>query len=89
MTPQCTKAVCECISAIAALLAAALWFMAARHPVGVPGPAAYVDTAFLKQIAAHGRKILRGAKLNQWAAAMTGVSALAQFAAWLLPRLWH
>jgi hypothetical protein len=89
MTPQSAKAVCEGISAIAALFAAAFWFAAARHPVGVPGPAAYIDTPLLRQIAAHGRKILRGAKLNQAAAALTGVSALAQFLAWLVPKLWH
>jgi|HubBroStandDraft_2_1064218.scaffolds.fasta_scaffold145923_2 hypothetical protein len=87
MTPHSTQAVCEGISAIAALLAAVLWFSAARHPVGVPGPGALVNTALLKEIAAHGRKILRGASLNKWAAASTGVSALFQFAAWLLPKL--
>ena len=71
------------------MLAAGCWFAVARHPVGVPGAAAYVNTSLMKQIAAHGRKILRGARLNQWAAALTGVSALSQFAAWLLPKLWH
>jgi hypothetical protein len=52
------------------------------------GPGVYMPSdrshPLWAEMAAQGRKILRGAKYNQVAAAMAGISALAQFAAWLV-----
>jgi hypothetical protein len=87
MTGHEIKAICEFVSAMSALFAAAFWFAAARHPVSTGGgPAFYApppDHPLWAQMKAHGERILRGAKLNQVAAALTGISALAQFLAWL------
>jgi hypothetical protein len=67
-------------AAIAALLAAAAWFAAASHPVGIPGPSEYGGPS--PGMIAHANKIMRGAALNRIAAALTGISSLAQFVAW-------
>jgi hypothetical protein len=76
------KAKFELAAAILALAAAASWFIAARHPVGVPGPTPYMPSdrnhPLWQQIRAHGQKILMGARWNQVAAAFAGASALAQ-----------
>ena len=80
------KAVCEGASAIAALVAAVSWFVAASHPVGIPGPGFYAPSdpnhPLWQQLRAQGRKILRGVRWNQTAAALTGIAALFQFIAW-------
>ena len=76
------KAACEFSAAIAALLAAVTWFAAASHPVGIPGPSQYGGPP--PEMIAHANKIKRGAALNRIAAALTGMSALAQFVAWLV-----
>lgn len=85
------RAGCEAAAAILALLAAIAWIVAARHPVGVPGPTPYMPNdrnhPLYRQIREHGAKILRGAQWNQAAAFLTGLSSLAAFLAWLLPRL--
>jgi hypothetical protein len=76
------KSICECVAGIAALLAAVTWFAAASHPVGIPGPSQYGGPT--PEMITHANKIKRGAALNRIAAALTGISALAQFAAWLV-----
>jgi hypothetical protein len=89
MIAEDAKAFCEFAGAVTALSAAALWFWAASHPVGVPGAAQWAESPRAKQMAEEAPKIRRGAALNRAAAAFTGVSALFQFLAWLVPRLWH
>jgi hypothetical protein len=84
---QHANAVCDFIAAIAALSAALVWFAAASHPVGIPGPSMYGGPT--PEMKAHANKIKRGAILNRVAAALTGISALAQFTAWLIPKLSH
>lgn len=88
MSGHNANADCECVAAISALFAAAAWFASALHPVGMSGPGVYMPAdsnhPLWAQMAARGRKILRGSRFNQIAAALTGVSALAQFFAWLL-----
>lgn len=85
------RAWCEAAAAIFALLAAIAWIIAARHPVGVPGPSAYMPAdsnhPLYREIREHGDRIVRGARWNQLAALLTGLSSLAAFMAWLLPRL--
>ena len=87
------KTACECIAAIFALLAAAFWFAAACFPVGVAGLPVLMpqdrNNPLWGQIKIRGDKILRGAGLNRIAAALTGVSALAQALALMAPRIWH
>jgi hypothetical protein len=90
---ECAKSACECIAAIFALLAAGFWFAAACYPVGVPGLPVIMPQdrthPLWGQIKAHGDKILRGAGLNRIAAALTGVSALAQALALMASHIWR
>ncbi len=90
LTAEFITATCNGLAAIFALVAAVLWMLAARQPVGVPGLSPYIsglDDPILKEMQAHGEKILRGASLNKRAAFFAGLSALASFLSWLLPRL--
>jgi hypothetical protein len=81
--------VCDIASAVLAILAAIAWGVAASHPVGVPGPGLYwpEDQTHRARIAAQGAKILRGARYNQVAAALTGLSALLMGISTLLRRM--
>jgi hypothetical protein len=82
----------EAAAAIVALLAAVAWVVAAFHPVGVSGSTFYAPAnpkdPFWRELKDHGSKILNGARWNQVAALLTGLSSLAAFLAWLLPRLY-
>jgi hypothetical protein len=82
---------CNLITAIFALAASIAWIAAAYHPVGVPGLSVRMPSdrndPLWKKIESQGRKILRGAKLNFWAALLTGLSAGVQFLSWLLPKI--
>jgi hypothetical protein len=77
--------ICEFVAAIAALSAAGFWFAAARAPVPSygPQPMGSNDPATNAHYAEIKRKIRLGAIFNRIAAALTGLSALAQFSAWL------
>ena len=90
MTAESVRALCEGIAALAALLAAAYWFAAARQPVPSDGPQPFgtLDPAVNAYYAERKRKISMGARFNRIAALLTGISALAQFSAWLIVKLW-
>ena len=87
---QDVKAACDLLTAIFALLAAGAWFVAARHPVGVPGASPYMPAdpnhPLWGEMKAHGKKICLGAKWNQIAAVLAGLSALATFLSWLVAK---
>jgi hypothetical protein len=82
---------CNYIAGVTAVAAGIAWYVATRHPVAVPGLPVYMpadrEHPLWKEIAAHGRKIVRGGKWNLAAAVTTCVSALAIVSAWFLPRL--
>ena len=81
------KAVCDFAAAVAALLAAVFWVGAASQPVGVPVGGIFSDSDIAQKMREDAPKILRGAKLNRVAAALTGASALFQFLAWFVQTL--
>jgi hypothetical protein len=80
-----SKAIFDGVAAIAALFAAVAWFVAATHPVGVPGPTGY-GGGISEEQKAEGVRILRGAKWNRWAALLTATSALFQFLGWVVSK---
>jgi hypothetical protein len=89
LSVESIKAVCDGSAAIFALGAAIVWFMASFAPVGSGGPSPYMpydlNDPLWKAIRANGERILRGARLNRYAAFLTGLSAFAMFLSWLLP----
>jgi hypothetical protein len=91
MRSEDAKAICEFLSAIAALAAAAFWFAAACQPVPSDGPQPMGsrDPAVVAHYGERKKKIGMGARFNRIAAALTGLSALTQFSAWLIVKLWH
>jgi hypothetical protein len=79
------------VAAILALAAAIAWFIAASHPMAVPGPAKWAvddqEHPVMLGFRSEAHKLLRGAQWNRIAAALTGCSAFAMFLSWLLPLL--
>ena len=88
---QDVKAACDFAAVILAILAAAAWFVASRHPVGGNAPTPYMpadrNNPLWEEIASHNRKILRGAKWNQIAVVLAGFSSFSTFLSWFIPRL--
>jgi hypothetical protein len=79
------------ISAITALFAAGFWFAAAIHPAPAGGgPSFYAPSdknhPLWEQLRRRGALVARGLRFNQFAAALTGLSALAQFFSWYIGR---
>jgi hypothetical protein len=85
------KAICDFVSAIFALAAAVAWFVAASHPVALPGPGMWghddPKSPGMVALRDQAARVLRGVRWNKVVAILTGCSALGMFLSWLLPRM--